>query len=54
MVPKGANSRTAWHSHQAVSFVPPGGLADAIGFTARHPEGTVVEDVHHRPQSHER
>ncbi|MFI9816098.1 VOC family protein [Saccharothrix variisporea] len=33
---------------------PPVDVPTGVGFTARHPDGTVVEYVHHRPQPHER
>ncbi|MBB5955602.1 putative enzyme related to lactoylglutathione lyase [Saccharothrix tamanrassetensis] len=32
---------------------PPVDVPTGVGFTARHPDGTVVEYVHHRPQPHE-
>ncbi|MEV0682020.1 VOC family protein [Actinosynnema sp. NPDC050436] len=38
----------------AVITDPPVDVPTGVGFTARHPDGTVVEYVHHRPQPHER
>ncbi|CCH34270.1 VOC family protein [Actinosynnema sp. NPDC047251] len=38
----------------AVITDPPIDVPTGVGFTARHPDGTVVEYVHHRPQPHER